>query len=57
MFSHRSSLTPWLVGLAGTAPRWVVLAVAGATLFGLGTSYERRLRQAREVRVRLVTMR
>jgi hypothetical protein len=36
-------LGPDVLRLAGTLPRWVPLAVAGALLVGLGISYERRL--------------
>ncbi|MEJ2578367.1 MAG: hypothetical protein P8Z68_04645, partial [Kineosporiaceae bacterium] len=50
-------LGPWLVDLAGTAPRWVTLGVVGGFLLILGTSYERRLQQVRDGRSWLVSLR
>jgi hypothetical protein len=50
-------LGPWIVQLAGTVPRWVVLSLAGALLLGLGTTYERRLKQVRDVRLMVTGMR
>ncbi|MFF4253045.1 SCO7613 C-terminal domain-containing membrane protein [Streptomyces sp. NPDC001663] len=43
-------LAPYLVQLTGALPRWLPLALAGLLLLTLGTTYERRIRDARRIR-------
>lgn len=50
-------LGPWVVQLAGTVPRWVGLSLAGALLLALGTTYERRLKQAHDAQLMIASMR
>ncbi len=50
-------LGPWLAAVTSTAPRWLVLAIVGGALLGLGATYERQVRQLRGARLVLTAMR
>ncbi|MCH5673427.1 SCO7613 C-terminal domain-containing membrane protein [Streptomyces gilvus] len=49
-------LAPYLAQLTGALPRWAPFALAGALLLTLGSTYERRIRDARRVRDILTRM-
>ncbi|WP_282693600.1 hypothetical protein [Streptomyces sp. CC208A] len=50
-------LAPYVVQLVGALPRWLPPAAAGLLLLAVGATYERRLREARQLRDRLARMR
>ncbi|MFF3565582.1 SCO7613 C-terminal domain-containing membrane protein [Streptomyces sp. NPDC002574] len=50
-------LAPFIAQALGAVPRWVPLAVAGVLLLALGATYERRLREVRQLRRRLLRLR
>jgi hypothetical protein len=50
-------LGPDIAALAGTVPRWVVLSLAGIALLILGITYERRIAEARALRLRFRQLR
>ncbi|MDI5961686.1 SCO7613 C-terminal domain-containing membrane protein [Streptantibioticus silvisoli] len=43
-------LAPYVVQVVGALPRWLPLALAGALLLAVGTTYDKRLRDARRLR-------
>ncbi|MDX3078011.1 SCO7613 C-terminal domain-containing membrane protein, partial [Streptomyces sp. MI02-7b] len=49
-------LAPFIAQALGAVPRWVPLAVAGVLLIALGATYERRLREVRQLRRRLLRL-
>ncbi|MFJ6087573.1 SCO7613 C-terminal domain-containing membrane protein [Streptomyces sp. NPDC092369] len=49
-------LAPYLVQLTGALPRWAPPALAGLLLLALGATYERRIRNVRQVRESLGRM-
>ncbi|MFI8387303.1 SCO7613 C-terminal domain-containing membrane protein [Streptomyces sp. NPDC085540] len=50
-------LAPYVVQVAGALPRWVPPALAGVLLLAVGATYERRLRDARRLRVAIGRLR
>ncbi len=50
-------LGPEVARVVAGQPRWLVLAVVGAALLTMGATYERRLRELRSVRSRLMALR
>jgi hypothetical protein len=52
-----AQLGPWVVRTAADMPRWLSLAVVGVLVLGLGTTYERRLRELKAVRLSLSGLR
>ncbi|MFD3457853.1 SCO7613 C-terminal domain-containing membrane protein, partial [Streptomyces sp. NPDC058691] len=56
-FDAVHELAPFVAQALGAVPRWVPLGVAGLLLLALGATYERRLRELRRLRRRLLGLR
>jgi hypothetical protein len=52
-----AQLGPWVVRTVADMPRWLSLAIVGVVVFGLGATYERRLRELKAVRLSLSHLR
>jgi len=52
-----AQLGPWVVRTVADMPRWLSLAIVGVVVLGLGTTYERRLRELKAVRLSLSGLR
>jgi hypothetical protein len=50
-------LVPWIASIQAQLPPWVPLAIAGLALVLLGATYERRLRQVKDLRLLIAALR